>query len=139
MEPDVLFRVANTAVLPFWLMLGLMPRHPLTGKLVRSGAVSCVIAAFYILCLVLGEGLNPAGFGTLEGIRAFFQDDWFLLGGWLHYLAFDLYIGSMIAGHYVQHGGSRLMLAVELLFTLMLGPVGFLLHKVRILLIRRQP
>lgn len=137
MEPGVLFKVANTVVLPFWLMLGLIPRHPLTAKLVRSGAVSCVIAAFYIISLSLGEGMNPAGFATLEGVRAIFQNDWYLLGAWLHYLAFDLYVGSIIASYYVLHGGSRLLLALELFFTLMLGPIGLLLHKARLVLARR--
>jgi len=42
----------------------------------------------------------------------------------------------MISGHYVQHGGSRLVLVVELFFTLMLGPVGLLIHKLRVLLWR---
>lgn len=138
-EPGVLFQIANTAVLPFWLMLGLMPRHSLTATVVRSGAVSCVLAAFYIISLTQGEGMSPAGFGTLEGIRAMFQDDWYLLAGWLHYLAFDLYVGSTIAGHYVQYGGSRLILGVELVLTLMLGPVGLLLHKARVLVTRRRP
>lgn len=137
MEPGVLFQIANTAVLPFWLMLGLMPRHPLTNTLVRSGAVSCVIAAFYIICMLQGEGMSPAGFGTLEGIRAIFMNDWYLLAAWLHYLAFDLYVGSTIAGYYVQHGGSRLMLGLELFFTLILGPVGLLMHKTRIAVLRR--
>lgn len=137
MEPGVLFQVANTAVLPFWLMLGLMPRHPLTGALVRSGAVSCVIGAFYIISLMQGEGVNPAGFATLEGVRSIFQNDWYLLAGWLHYLAFDLYVGATIAGHYAQNGGSRIMLGFELFFTLMLGPVGLLMHKTRQAVLRR--
>ncbi len=137
MEPGVLFQIANTAVLPFWLMLGLIPRHPLTGALVRSGAVSCVIAALYIISMSQGAGMSPEGFVTLEGIRAIFQNDWYLLAAWLHYLAFDLYVGSTIAGHYAQHGGSRLMLGLELFLTLMLGPVGLLLHKARVAVLRR--
>ncbi|HET9241149.1 MAG TPA: ABA4-like family protein [Oligoflexus sp.] len=137
MEPAAVFQIANTAVLPFWLMLGLIPRHRLTTVLVRSGAVSCVIAALYIISMLQGAGMSPEGFGTLEGIRAIFQNDWYLLAAWLHYLAFDLYVGGTIAGHYVQHGGSRLVLALELFFTLMLGPVGLLLHKVRLLVFKR--
>jgi hypothetical protein len=138
-EPGFLFQIANTAVLPFWLMLGFMPRHPLTARMVGSGAVSCVLAAFYIISLTQGEGMSPAGFGTLEGVRAIFQNDWYLLAAWLHYLAFDLYVGSTIAGYYVQYGGSRLVLGLELFLTLMLGPVGLLLHKTRLLLIPRRP
>jgi hypothetical protein len=96
-----------------------------------------VLAAAYFICLTQGEGVSPAEFASLEGVRSAFQTDWFLLAGWLHYLAFDLYIGGMIAGHHAQHGGSRLMLALELFLTLMLGPVGLLLHKLRLLVTRR--
>jgi hypothetical protein len=137
MEPGTLFQVANTAVLPFWIMLAVLPRHPLSAKLVQSGVVSCVIAAFYVISLLLGDGVNFASFSTLEGVRSIFQNDWFFLAAWLHYLAFDLYIGGMISGHYVQHGGSRLVLLVELFFTLMLGPLGLLIHKLRLRLWRR--
>ncbi|HYX38709.1 MAG TPA: ABA4-like family protein [Oligoflexus sp.] len=134
MNPATLYQVANTAVLPFWIMLLVIPRHPLTARMVRSGAISCFIAVFYIVAMLLGEGMSTDGFGTLEGVRSIFQNDWFLLGAWLHYLAFDLYVGASITSHYVQHGGSRLMLGVELFFTLMLGPVGLLLHKLRVFL-----
>ncbi|WP_141733320.1 ABA4-like family protein [Oligoflexus tunisiensis] len=138
MEPGPLYQVANTAVIPFWLMLGLMPRHPLTARLVRSGAVSCVIAVGYLLCFILSSGADLSGFGTLEGVRSVFQNDWILLGAWLHYLAFDLYVGSTIANHYLQYGGSRVMLGLELFLTLMLGPVGLLLHKTRLFFSRRS-
>lgn len=138
MDPGTLYKVANNAILPFWFLLAAFPRSALTAKLVRSGAISCVIAGFYIFSLSRGAQWNPDGFSTLENLRVTFQNEWFLLAGWLHYLAFDLYVGSTIVGDYVARGGSRLVLVVELFFTLMLGPVGLLLHKARLWIWHRR-
>jgi hypothetical protein len=47
---------------------------------------------------VFFPGVSPAegGFGTLAEVKALFSVDALLLAGWIHYLAFDLFIGAWI-------------------------------------------
>ncbi len=130
LDPATLFKMANTLVLPFWLLLAIAPRSSVTGFLVRNGAVSCVFAAFYCFCLAKGSAaLSLESFASLEGLRAAFANDWVFLGGWLHYLAFDLFVGAYISSEHSAAGGSRILLLIKLFFTFMLGPVGLLIHK----------
>jgi hypothetical protein len=41
---------------------------------------------------------SPGGFSTLAGVAVLFSNPWLLLAGWVHYLAFDLLIGSWEVG-----------------------------------------
>ena len=50
-----------------------------------------------------------------------------LVAGWVHYLAFDLFIGTWIAVEAVKRGWNRLLQAPILVATFMFGPVGLLL------------
>jgi hypothetical protein len=51
------------------------------------------------------------------------------LAGWVHYLAFDLLIGSWIAREADKLGLSRVIQAPILLATFMFGPLGYLLFR----------
>ncbi|MEQ8208002.1 MAG: DUF4281 domain-containing protein, partial [Woeseia sp.] len=56
-----------------------------------------------------------------------FLDDNMLLAGWVHYLAFDLFIGAWIAEKADDIGMSRLVQAPILVATFMFGPIGLAL------------
>ncbi len=64
------------------------------------------------------------GYGSIEQVRALFGKDEVLLAGWVHYLAFDLFIGAWIARQADGIGIPRLIQTVLLLATFMFGPVG---------------
>jgi hypothetical protein len=59
-------------------------------------------------------------------VTQLFANPWLLLAGWLHYLAFDLLIGTWEARDSVQHGVPRWLLVPCLFLTLMFGPAGWL-------------
>lgn len=130
MTPQLLFSVANTIVIPFWILLTIAPSGPLTRRLVQSGFTSALLSILYLVALAVStSGDGNGGFGSLESVRTLFANDWALLAGWVHYLAFDLYIGSMIASEHVAANANRFFLVLKLAATFMLGPVGFLMHK----------
>ena len=129
-SPESLFQLANTLVLPFWLLLAIIPKHRLTIWIVRSGGASCLFAGLYILCLAKApSGFNWESFSTLAGLRQAFGDNWLFLAGWIHYLAFDLYVGAKITSEHSAMGSSHIGLLFKLFFTMMLGPIGLMIHK----------
>ena len=67
------------------------------------------------------------GFSSLAGVRALFADDGVLLAGWLHYLAFDLFLGAWICRRAAAEGMNPWLLRLCLPPTFLLGPVGLLL------------
>lgn len=125
MTPEVLFKLANTIVLPAWILLIFVPSHSVTARWVRSGFVSLVLSALYVLALVIHFtfAANGGGFNTLAEVRLLFTSDWALLAGWVHYLAFDLLIGAFLVDHFRAKPVRR---TIAMVLTFLLGPVGYL-------------
>ncbi len=101
-----------------WPQLLWLPRFiiPFGLSLLYSG-----LAMSHILTV---EG---GGFGSLAEVKTLLSNDWALLAGWVHYLAFDLFIGGWIAVQADKVGISRLVQAPILLATFMAGPLGLAL------------
>jgi hypothetical protein len=85
------------------------------------------LAVLYVAALALGWGSTGGNFSSLAGVRQLFSGDWTLLAGWVHYLAFDLFVGAWIAAEAERAGLSRLWLVAVLPLTFLFGPAGFLL------------
>ncbi|MGE0240048.1 MAG: abscisic acid-deficient protein Aba4 family protein, partial [Parvibaculaceae bacterium] len=54
---------------------------------------------------------------------------WLLLAGWVHYLAFDLAIGALIARRTFDESLPRLILVPILPLTFLFGPIGWLIFE----------
>jgi hypothetical protein len=61
-----------------------------------------------------------------SGVTTFFADPGLRLLGWVHYLAFDLLVGSWEVEEARKTGIARWKLTLCLLLTFMLGPIGLL-------------
>ena len=143
MEPETLFSLANAAALVGWLLLaaslfvaGLRHWTWITTGLLLPAA----LAAAYIFSIATGWGRGPegGGFGSIEQIRTLFASDHALTAGWIHYLAFDLFVGTWIARNGVRLRMSPLLLLPCLVLTFLLGPTGLLLFLGLRALLRRQ-
>jgi hypothetical protein len=75
---------------------------------------------------------------TLAGLREIFGDDWVFAAAWTHYLAFDMVVGAWIARDSVRLGIPWPLRTVALVLTFLAGPVGFLVHLVGRVLLRRE-
>ncbi|TGQ30425.1 DUF4281 domain-containing protein [Mesorhizobium sp. M00.F.Ca.ET.216.01.1.1] len=69
-----------------------------------------------------------AGFGSIEQVRALFAVDAALVAGWLHYLAFDLFVGNWIIEDGLTRRINRFALIPCLGLTFLFGPAGLLLY-----------
>lgn len=139
MQAENLFSLAGLAVLPGWLLLIAAPRWRYSASLISGAlipALLCVVYAALIVPYLLGGG--EGGFGSLADVRLAFQDDFVLLAGWIHYLAFDLFIGSWELRDARRQGIGHLWLVPCLLLTFLLGPVGLLLYLTLRAVLRRR-
>ena len=97
MSPDTLFTLCNTAVIPAWLLLTLAPRFRLTQFIVHAIWVPLLLGPVYVWALFFGPPVaEGAGFSSLQGVVLLFQSPTAVLGGWIHYLVFDLFVGAWI-------------------------------------------
>jgi hypothetical protein len=130
MTPDLIFTLANYTVLPGWLLLLLAPRARITRHLVHTALLSVAMAALYALyiTIALTRSDGQGGFSSLQGVMHLFTVPEAALAGWLHYLAFDLFIGAWEARDAQRLGIPHLLLIPCLALTFLLGPIGLTLY-----------
>ncbi|WKN45179.1 ABA4-like family protein [Tunicatimonas pelagia] len=127
MQPETIFSFANTFVLIGWVLLIVAFRWKYTLTLVRLGVV-LLLSALYTILIITHLGDSEGGFGSLAEVSQLFENPWSLLAGWVHYLAFDLFVGSWEVENAQKLGISRWLIIPCLLFTFLLGPIGLLLY-----------
>jgi hypothetical protein len=128
MSAETLFRAVSAAVVPGWLLLLLAPRARVTERIVLSGVYSLALAAVYLVLIVAFLPSAAGGFGSLTGVRLFFANPYLLLAGWVHYLAFDLFVGAWEARDAAGRGVPHALLVPCLVLTLLFGPAGLLAY-----------
>ena len=132
MTPLVIFNFANWFTMLGWLVLiagVVLNRAWLRDKL--AGIYwPIALSVGYCIAIWFGFGQSGGGFDSLPAVRQLFSNDWALLAGWVHYLAFDLFVGAWIAREALLSGVSRWFLIPVLPLTFLFGPAGFLLFKI---------
>jgi hypothetical protein len=125
---DVVFYACNAVALFGWLVLIAFPRARLAEWLARTMLPSLLIAGAYsaLVLVTLVTGGSEGDFFSLDGVRRLFDDRTVLTAAWIHYLAFDLAVGSWMWLRARELGLAHRWLVPCLLATLWLGPVGFL-------------
>lgn len=130
MSAEAVFSIANVLPMPIWLVWFVAPRSRPARFLARSLWPFAVLPLLYA---VLFAGLiatspppaDPAALSSLEGIMGLFASEWGVLVGWVHYLAFDLFVARWIMND-APDAGYRL--TPILVLTLMAGPAGLLIY-----------
>ena len=128
MSPEQLFSVTNTIAVLSWLLLAVLPGRRWVTDVITGKAVPILFAVLYVAIVVATLGGAEGSFSTLSGVSALFANPWLLLAGWVHYLAFDLLIGTWEARDARERQVPHLLLVPCLFLTLMLGPAGWLLY-----------
>jgi hypothetical protein len=128
MNPDVLFSLTNAWILPAWLLLVIIPKWKYTPHIVIAGAVLPLAICYSFLLFTSLDGMDTDTFSSLENISNAFESKKALLTGWVHYLAFDLFVGLVITYDSIKQGIPVIPRLIALFFTLMAGPFGWLLY-----------
>lgn len=124
MTLETWFWIAHVPALAGWLALIFAPAAGV--RFARWAAVA--IAAGYTILFVLSarEAGVLAEDYSLGGVAAFFDVPMLQLLGWIHYLAFDLFVGSWIAEEGARLQMSRALIILCLILTFTIGPFGLL-------------
>jgi hypothetical protein len=130
MTPDQIFSLANTTALVTWLALVLGQRRRLVVHMIAGRVVPALFALAYVVIVAAVFPRASGGFSSLSGVADLFSDRWLLLAGWLHYLAFDLLVGTWEAVDAHERGVHVLLVAPCLFVTFLFGPAGWLLYQI---------
>lgn len=128
MNAETIFSIVNTLALVGWILLVFIPRWTWTRKIVLSGGVPILLATAYLILIVLFFGQADGGFDSLENVMKLFTNKWAALAGWIHFLAFDLFVGSWEVRDAQEKEISHWLVIPCLILTFLLGPIGLLLY-----------
>src|SRR5687767_367245 len=128
MSAEQVFTVTNTIAILCWVLLAALPGRRWVTEVVTGKAVPAFFAVLYAGIVATTFAGAEGSFSTLSGVATLFSNRWLLLAGWLHYLAFDLLIGTWEARDARERGLPHWFLVPCLFLTLMFGPVGWLLY-----------
>ncbi len=132
--PDTAFEWTSRLALLGWTLLvaGVVftPGKPRQWLLLAGGrAVPLLLCATYVLLLAQHWGSAPGGnFGSLAGVTTLFASPGKLVGCWVHFLAFDLWLGRWMVDDVSTRQHSRWPLLPCLPLTFLFGPAGLLLY-----------
>ena len=127
---DTIFSAASTLAMLGWAGLILLPGQRWVVEIVARMVIPLVIACVYVFLMVTNYGSAPpgAGFGSLAAVASLFSVPALLTAGWIHYLAFDLFVGSWEVSDARANGVHHLLVVPCLIATFMAGPAGLALY-----------
>lgn len=128
MSPEKLFSICSTLVLPGWLLLIVLPRWKWTARFISGVLIPLLLGLVYLYLIAMNLAGAEGGFGSLADVAKLFQNPNMLLAGWVHYLAFDLFIGSWEVRDARRLGIHHLLVVPCLVLTFLLGPIGLLVY-----------
>jgi prepilin signal peptidase PulO-like enzyme (type II secretory pathway) len=128
MKAEQIFSIVSSIAMLSWVILAIAPRWVVTRKIILSGAIPLLLSVAYLVLIILFFGSSQGGFGTLADVMKLFTNEWVALAGWIHYLAFDFFVGIWETKDAQEKGISHWFVIPCLFLTFMLGPVGFLLY-----------
>ncbi|MEL7098745.1 MAG: ABA4-like family protein [Pseudomonadota bacterium] len=127
MTPEQVFSLSGTAVMAGWVLLILGPRRFALLNAIPLWVIPAGLSLIYAAIVFSRFSGMGGGFDSLASVAVLFESDWALLAGWVHFLAFDLFVGAVMAARMDRAGVGRLTQAPILGATFMLGPLGFLI------------
>lgn len=127
----VIFPLANVVAMLCWLALAaslFVPTFHRWTFVATALVVPATLAVAYILLIAHSMAESAGGgFGSIGAVRTLFANDAALTAGWLHYLAFDLFVGTWIARAGLAANMRPLAILPCLALTFLFGPAGLLL------------
>lgn len=134
---DAIFGYANLYAMVCWVVLAFAPKREAFVVPLFYAGVGLLALAYAILIVGLVSGVIDGGTGgsggtpdftTLAGVQELFDSQGGATIGWIHYLAFDLFVGIWVARNADRHGYFRIVQVPILFFVFMAGPLGLTLY-----------
>ena len=124
----------NFGVLPFWLMLIIIPNSKVTQILINSVFLPLILSITYVYVIYQTVLLDEPIFDifklylSLDNLYTVFATESFLLVFWLHFLTLNLFLGSWVSRDGVKHNMSRGLVSFPLILIYFTGPLGLVLY-----------
>ena len=131
---ETLYMWINLGVLPFWFILIVFPQSHLSRIFVTSIFPFFILSGIYIFILYKSylTGYDFDGNFTLylglNELSRLFEDHLYIMIFWTHFIAINLFIGGWIVKESQKFSINKVLMAVPLIVTYLIGPIGLFLY-----------
>ncbi len=125
---------SNFGILPFWVMLIIIPNSKVTQFFVNSIIVPLILSAAYLYVfyqtILLEEPMLSIFklYLSLDDIYTIFSSESFLLFFWLHFISLNLFLGLWVSRDSIKYSINRSLTSISLILIYFVGPVGLVLY-----------
>ena len=128
MTPDDMFQIANPVAMLGWIALVAAPLAPRMADAVANLIIPLLMSVAYSALILAYWAGSTGGYSSLPDVMALFTDAHIALAGWVHYLAFDLFVGAWAVRHARKRCIPHLLVLPHLVLIFLFGPAGFLTY-----------
>jgi len=131
---ETLYMWINLGVLPFWFILIVFPQSHLSRIFVTSIFPFFILSGVYIFILykpyLIGYDFdgNFSLYLGLSELSRLFEDHLYIMIFWTHFIAINLFIGGWIVKDSQKFAINKVLMAVPLIVTYLIGPLGLFLY-----------
>ncbi len=131
---ETLYMWINLGVLPFWFILIVFPESHLSRIFVTSIFPFLILSVVYIFILyksyLIGYDFdgNFSLYLGLNELSRLFEDHLYIMIFWTHFIAINLFIGGWIVKDSQKFSINKVLMAVPLIMTYLIGPIGLFLY-----------
>ena len=133
LNSETIYLIANWGVIPFWLLLIIIPNHSLTSFFARSIIAPLLLATGYVYLgydLYLENNIFDGFelYSGIDGLYSMFANETLLLIFWLHFLAISLFVGTWIVSDSKKYFMPKIIVIPSLVLTYFSGPIGLVVY-----------
>ena len=131
---EMLYFWLNLGVLPFWFVLIVFPQSQVCRVFIAT------VFPIFILSLVYGYLLYVSYLSSYDFLQNFklyfglseisnlFENQYFLILLWVHFLAMNLFCGGWIVNDSQMFGMNKFLVSIPLIVTYLIGPIGLFIY-----------
>jgi hypothetical protein len=127
MTIEQLFSLSSTMALLGWIILLASPFIPRAAQIASGIVIPGLLSILYAALILAFWSRAEGGFDSLAGVMQLFTFQELALAGWIHFLAFDMFLGAWEVRTAKKEGIAFYLIIPCLALTFMFGPIGFLL------------
>jgi len=124
----------NFGVLPFWLMLIIIPNSKITQIFINSVVLPLILSAIYVYLIYQVILLDEPIFDifklylSLDNLYTVFATEVFLLVFWMHFVTVNLFLGCWVSRDGVKYNIPRRLVVMPLILIYLTGPLGIVMY-----------
>jgi len=129
-----IYLFSNFCILPFWLLLILIPNSKITQIFVNSIIAPLILSTAYIYVIYQAILLEEPFFDifklylNIDNLYTIFATESFLLVFWIHFVALNLFLGSWVSNDAIKYNIPKKIVIFPLILIYFVGPVGLFLY-----------